>query len=245
MKRIIGLVTLIVVFLSGSVFGTSLTAQEIVARIDEYRLFNVDFEMKIRIENYLNNNFENAIEMKGYVQDGAMTSLVFLEPASMKDRKIVVNGNDISLIIPKVKNPIHISPSQRLVGGISYSDVAAVSYAQGYNASLLGEAVSTGLDSAGKETDARQCLIVQLETEDMSNNYNKIDIWVDQQDFLPVKADFFALSGKKMATVYYTGLKSLGDRKLITKMFFFDQIDLGKHFSMEYYDIKIAELIEN
>jgi hypothetical protein len=182
--------------------------------------------------------------MKGYVNNKKMALLTFLEPTNMQGRKIIIKDNDMWIVIPKVKNPIRVSASQRLMGGISYGDIARVNYAEGYSAKLGGEETVTGMNSDGTKSEAVKCMILELSARNKKKNYNKIIIWAKEQDFLPVKADFFALSGKKMTTVYYTAPKEWDGRIILTKMYLFDQINKTKYFSMEYFDIKETQITD-
>jgi outer membrane lipoprotein-sorting protein len=234
------IVTGLFLMLGVSVNGASATADEIVRKMDDHHAISDNFEMTIRLESYLNNHFESATVMKGYVNDGQMTMLTFLEPANMKHRKILMKNNDMWIVIPKVKNPIRVTASQRLMGGISYGDVARVSYADDYTAKLSGEESIVGMNADGNKAEAEKCLVLELAAKDPQKNYPKIMIWVEKQNYLPVKADFFALSGKKMTTIYYTGPKEWKGKIIVTKMFLFDQIITTKHYSMEYYDIKVT-----
>jgi hypothetical protein len=225
-----------------SAYGDSLSADEIVHKMDEHRLIGNDFEMTIRVDSYTHNQFDNSTVMKGFVSNGRLTTLAFLEPLNMKGRKIIMKGNDMWFIVPNVKNPIRITASQRLMGGISYGDIAGISYEEGYSAKFNGEEATAGMNSDGTKSDDKQCFIVELTAKaaGTATKYNKILIWVEQRNFLPLKADFFALSGKKMMTAYYTSPQEWNGKAIITKMFLFDQINLTKHFSMEYSDIKIG-----
>jgi hypothetical protein len=245
--KVFNYIAIIVIFftLGISANGYSLTADEIVRKMDDHRLINNNFEMTIRVESYLKNHLEGSTVMHGYVNNGKMTMLTFQEPLNMKDRKILIKDNDMWIIIPKVKNPIRITPSQRLMGGMSYGDVARVSYAEDYTAKLNGEESIVGVNSDGNKSDPNNCLILELSAKDMRTNYHKIITWVDEQSFLPVKADFFALSGKKMTTVYYTAAKEWDGKIIITKMFLFDQINTTKHFSVEYFDIKVTQITDS
>jgi outer membrane lipoprotein-sorting protein len=219
--------------------ASSPTAQEILQRVDGHRLISDDSEMTIRVERYLKNKLQDSAVMKGYILNGQMRSLVFLEPEKMKDRKITIKDkNDMWLIIPKVKNPIRITPSQRLIGGISYGDVAGVSYADDYTPKLNEEETVVGMNPDGTKTDPFKCFTLELTAKSTGVNYNKVVLWVDKQNGLPVKADFFALSGKKMSTVFYTAPKDFKGRSIITKMYLFDQINTKKYYSMEFYDLK-------
>jgi outer membrane lipoprotein-sorting protein len=245
--KVFNFITTIVLFLilGLSASGSSLTADEMVRKMDEHRLISSNFEMTIHVESYTNSQLGSSTVMKGYIDDGKMTLLTFLEPLNMKGRKIVLKDNDMWLIIPNVKNPIRITASQRLMAGISYGDVVGVSYAEGYTAKLNGEESIVGMNSDGNKSDPNQCFILELSAKDLGTKYNKIIIWVAEQNFLPIKADFFALSGKKMMTAYYTAAKEWNGKIILTKMFLFDQINITKHFSMEYSDIKAIPISDS
>ncbi|HBF38855.1 MAG TPA: hypothetical protein DDW50_16240 [Firmicutes bacterium] len=240
--------SIIVVFLfilGVSVKGATPAADEILQKVDAHNFIANDLEMTIRVETYNKNKIQSPTVMKGYVNHGAMAMLAFLEPDNMKGRKILIKNDDMWIIIPKVKNPIHVTPSQRLVGGISYSDVAKVKFAGDYNAKLIGEEPIAGLNSDGTNTDTQTCFALELSAKEMKQSYPKVMIWVEQQELLPIKADFYALSGKKMMTAFYTAPKQWNGKTIITKMFLFDQVNLSKHFSVEYSDIRITDGLQN
>lgn len=246
MKTIKYLTTIVLFFILGvSVNGYSLSADEIVQKVDQHRFISNNFEMTIRVASYNRDQLDNTTLMKGYVTNGKMTSLIFLEPSNMKGRKILIKDNDIWLIVPNVKKPIRITASQRLMAGISYTDIAGVSYAEGYTAKLNGEESIVGLNADGNKSDTDPCFILELTAKDEGTKYNKIIIWVEEQDCLPVKADFFALSGKKMTTAYYTAPKEWDGKIILTKMYLFDQINITKHFSMEYSEIKATPITDS
>jgi hypothetical protein len=230
--------TVILMLLGVSVYGAVLTADEIVRKADAFHVYGTDFEMSIRVESFLNQHLKGTTVMRGYVNDGQITMLTFVEPAKLKNRKILIKDNDIQVVIPKVKNPVKVTASQKLMGGISYGDVSRIRFSWDYTAKLLGEAGVAGMNDAGNQFDAGKCLFLELTAKDPQKSYNKINIWVDKTDFTPVKADFYALSGKKMTTAYYAGLIKWGGKTILTKMFLFDQINTAKHYSMTYYDIK-------
>jgi outer membrane lipoprotein-sorting protein len=240
-----GTITILFFMLGLSVYGAPITADEMIGRVDAHYTIANNFEMTIRVESYRKDRLQGLSVMKGNVDNGQLKMLTFTEPANMNGRKILIKDKDMWIIIPKVKNPIHVSPSQRLIGGISYSDVARGSFTANYTAKLSDEEQISGMNFDGTKSDPNQCFILELTAKEMRENYNKIIIWVEEQNFLPVKADFFALSGKKMTTVYYTGSKIWDGKIILTKMFLFDQINTAKHFSIEYSDIKLITNLEN
>ncbi len=242
MKAFNWIILLVMLSLSnGAIIGNaSPGADEILRKIDEHRLISASFEMTIRVESYLNQGLQDVTVMKGSVNEGNMALLTFLEPSKLKGRKISIKGNEMWLTIPNVKNPIRITASQRLAGGVSYADIAGMNFADGYSATRLeGESIA-GMGSDGHPAAAKRCAVLELTAKNAGTNYHKIMIWADEQSFLPVKADFFALSGKKMITVYYATPLEWNGKTIMTKMFLFDQINSAKYFSVEYQDIIAA-----
>jgi outer membrane lipoprotein-sorting protein len=232
---------LILIFLmpAAIVCGANPTADGILRRVDEHCLISNDFSMTIRAESFRNNRSTGITVMNGDISNNGKTTVItFLEPANLKGRKIIINDREMQLVIPKVKNPIHITASQRLAGGISYGDIIGVRYAQNYIAKINSEETIAGLGPDGNKTNAVQCFVLELTAVNAGSNYHKITLWVGKENLLPVKADFFALSGKKMTTVYYTAPKKINGETIITKMFLYDQINTAKHYAVEYLDIK-------
>jgi outer membrane lipoprotein-sorting protein len=221
-----------------SIHGYSLTPDEMVRKMDNHFTLGNNFEVTIRVESYLNREFKGLTVMKGEISQGTMATFIFLEPSNMKERKLIVKGDDMWFIFPNVKKPIRITASQKLAGGISYSDFARIRYADDYTARRIGEEPVAGLNPDGKnsETDT-PCVILELTTKDKRKNYSKIIVWLDEQSCLPVKADFFAPSGKKMMTAFYAATKEWNGKIIVTKLFLFDQINTTRYFSIEYMDI--------
>lgn len=237
---------IVTLILCGSFSVTaSLTPDEILNQVDAHRLISDSFEMTIRVNNYVNENHESSTVMNGHIENGKMTMLVFIEPLNMKGRKMIINGDDMRLIIPNVKNPIRITTSQRLVGGISYGDVAAISYAGSYTPEIIGEETITGMNFEGTSSEPVLCLVLQLTAKETRANYHKITLWVEEQNHFPVKGDFFARSGKKMTTVYYTAPIEWNGKNIVGKMYLYDRINTSKYFSMEYSDFKVTLKNEN
>lgn len=224
-----------------SAAGSPLTAEEILRKVDQHRLISNNCEMSIRVQSHPKNPAESSIVMKGTINDGKMTTLLFLEPPNMKGRTLLIKENEMWLEIPNVKNPIRLTPHQRLVGGISFGDIAGVSFTDGYSAKLKGEESTEGMRSDGSEAGVGNCFVLDLTAKDSGANYHKIIVWVEERGLMPVKADLFALSGKRMMTLYFTAPMEYNGRKLITKIFMFDQVDTTKHFSMEYFEIKTLQ----
>lgn len=238
MKKFYGIPAIVFLLcITGRMFPA--TAEEIVSNLDNQSLITNDFEMTIRVDGYKNGQFEDSAVMEGYVTNCKMYLITYISPPRMKGLKILIHDNDIWISVPNTKNPIKITAAQRLMGGISFGDIARISYGLDYSAVLKGEdELIKSLDAGGNPAGDVKCYNLEFTAREEGSSYNKIIMWADEESFLPVKADFYALSGKKMTTVYYTAPKIWAGRNVITKMFLFDQVFTNKYSTMEYLDIK-------
>ncbi len=225
------------IILASSVCGFSVTADEIVQKIDACATNKSSFEITIRVDSYKNDAFEDYTIMKGFVTNGKMTSIEFQEPESMNGRKLIIHDDDIWIVVPNTKNPIRITAAQRMMGGVSYADIVRLYYAENYQARLKGEETISGINPDGNKSPEKNCYILELSSKDRYANYSTVNLWVDEDNFLPVKSDFFARSGKKMTTAYYSSPREWEGGTVLTKIFLYDQVITSKHYIIEYLDM--------
>ncbi len=218
-----------------------ISAEEIIKRMEAHYINDVNFEIKIKIENYTNNKPADIILLKGIVEKGKVTSLTYLDPPNMRNKKIIIKGNEMWIIIPNTKNPIPISPSQRLMGGISFGDITRVGtgYSEDYIPRLISIQDVDGKNSSGKTEIVSNCYYLELRAKREDLTYNKINIWVDPVDFLPVKSEFISLSGKKMLKAYYTSKENWNERLTFTEVFLFDLVNKSRYSKIKYFDFNI------
>ncbi|MGC8765106.1 MAG: outer membrane lipoprotein-sorting protein [Brevinematia bacterium] len=219
--------------------GANITTQEILKNVEDHLITESDFEITISVESYKNNKIGEVIVMKGIVERGKITSLSYIEPKNMKGKKIVIKGNEMWVIVPNTKNPIPISPSQRLMGGISFGDINRLTYSDDYNPRLAGIESVDGKSADGETITILDCYRLELTAKKEGLSYNKIVMWVDPVDFLPVKSEFFSLSGKKMMKAYYTATEEWLGKLTFTEIYLYDMVNTSISSKVKYSDLKI------
>jgi len=132
-------------------------------------------------------------------QGGQFASLVrFVLPARDTGKLMLKNGNDLWFYDPTTKASVRLSPQQRLMGQASNGDVVTVNMAKDYRATLLAqEEVQDG------ERRKRDSYKLGLTANGPDVTYPAIEIWIDAQNNRPLKARFFAESGRLLKTAYY------------------------------------------
>ena len=132
-------------------------------------------------------------------QGGQFSSLIrFVLPARDAGKLMLKNGSDMWFYDPMSKASVRLSPQQRLLGQASNGDVATVNLARDYKATLAGEEEIK--DGEGKQRRAYKLALAAAAQE---VTYASIEMWIDAENNRPIRAKFFAESGRLLKTAYY------------------------------------------
>lgn len=179
------------------------SAQDILAASDAVRNPNYPFGVTNTLIEYRNGKQTDTstlvIYSKADVNGGQLRSLVrFLAPARDANKLMLYSGKDLWFFDPTNKASMRLSQQQRLLGQASNGDVVTVNLATDYQATLVGEE-----DMQDGERKTRRCYKLTLAAMTPHASYHHIDIWIDTGNTQPVKARFYAESGKLLKTAYF------------------------------------------
>ena len=123
-------------------------------------------------------------------------SLAVFKSAAQAGQKVLMQDGKFWIFLPKTRQPLRISPMQKLLGDASVGDLATLSWTQGYKASLLDE--KTIAENNVSLTE----VALNLNAVGKGVSYSRIILILDRSDNFPVRAKFFLKSGKlaKIAT---------------------------------------------
>ncbi|WP_245559202.1 outer membrane lipoprotein-sorting protein [Chitiniphilus shinanonensis] len=216
--------------------------EQILAASDAIRNPAVPFTINIQLTEYRNRQ----VEQEGYLSTyakmnpdrGQFDTLVrIVQPARDNGKMMLKNGNEIWFYDPATKAGMRISPQQRLLGQASNGDVATVNLARDYAATLAGEeTVSDG------DRKPRNCLRLRLTANNPSVSYHAIDYWVEQGSNRPVKAAFFAESGRLLKTAYYRRYESQLGQERPTETVIIDGVDPQRVTVMRYLNYRARDI---
>jgi len=189
---------------------------------------NMAFEMDISA--YKGSKLRDSNRIAGYSKDSekSLVLLYFISPASLKGRKMLMEGNYIWMQMPRTKNAIRLSPMQILLGEASNGDVARTRFSADYNAVHDGSEI----------IESKKCerLILEVKPEKKGSTYSKIILRIGV-DKLPAYAEFFAESGKMMKKVHYRSFSPYAGKMMQKKIEIFDAVNPENHTIMEYVKI--------
>jgi len=124
--------------------------------------------------------------------------VLFLSPASDKGRSTLRLGDNMWLYIPSVAKPIRITSLQSVTGSVfNNADILRLDFSVEYGAEKV--------EDAGKE------YLLSLKAKTDSVAYDRLKMWVDKKRTVPTRIEAYAASGLLIKTLYYSGIKDLGD----------------------------------
>jgi hypothetical protein len=115
---------------------------------------------------------------------------------------------------------VRISPAQQLVGQAAIGDVLTVNLAADYSAILLG---TQAIEDATRTQ--RKCWHLQLKAADDLATYSRVEYWVEQGTYLPIKGEFYSDSGRLLKVAYYRNFSDVLGSTRPTQTVIIDAVD--------------------
>lgn len=212
------------------------TAQEILVASDAVRNPDYPFGMINTLIEYRNGKQTDtstlAIYSKADKDSGQFHSLLrYVGPPRDANKLILYSGKDMWFYDPSSKASVRLSPQQRLLGQASNGDVVTVNLAADY------EAISaTEEDAVDGERQNKHCYKLQMSAKTPDATYHQIEMWVEVASNRPVKARFYAESGKLLKTAYYRHYQSQLGAERPTETVIIDGLDPNWVTVMRYSD---------
>ena len=193
---------LVVVFAACSAFAAP-DAQRILADSDAIRNPGRPFSVAVTLTEFQGGKQVDTNTLMSYSrvreQGGQFASLIrFVLPARDAGKLMLKNGNDLWFFDPTTKGTVRLSPQQRLLGQASNGDVVTVNLSKDYQATLLAQE-----DVQDGERRTRDAFKLGLKATAADATYAAVELWVDVDNNRPLKARFFAESGRILKTAYY------------------------------------------
>jgi hypothetical protein len=227
--------------LAGAVHAAP-TAQQILAASDEVRNPSKPFVVLVTLIEYRSSKQTDsnvlAVHSKADPASGQYRSLMrFVAPARDANKLMLKNGNDLWFFDPSSQASIRLSPQQRLLGQAANGDVVTVNLALDYEAKLLGEE-----DLTDGERVMRHAYKLGLSAAAPEVTYDRIEMWVDAASSRPIKARFFAESGRLLKTTYYRKFAPHLGRERPTEVVIIDGLDPSWVTVMRYSEFAWRDL---
>jgi outer membrane lipoprotein-sorting protein len=181
------------------------------------------YVVRVSIRNYEEGKEDEEHLYEVYQKGAEKTYVEFLSPRE-KGQHLLMLSDDMWIYLPDTSRPIRITPLERLTGNTSNGDVARTHYAVDYNSVFVRTEKVDGVD----------CHLLELTARRKGSTYRRVLLWLRASDARPVKADFFAVSGKQLKSATFDRFQEVNGQLLLRQMTIYDHVRKGSHSVMEY-----------
>lgn len=209
-------------------------AGELLEKADAIRFPRESFETFITVTNYSGGERGDVREYQVMSQGNENTIVLTQAPASERGQALLMRNRDLWIYLPSVSQPVRLSLSQRLTGQVANGDLARANFAGDYTPTLAGT----------EELDGVQTHVLELEAVDRGVTYARVRYWVSASDHRPVRAEFYALSGRLLKSCSYENFKLLAGRERPTRLVLRDALKDDEYSLLEYQEMSVKEFPE-
>lgn len=146
--------------------------------------------------------------------------------------RLLQNGRSMWFGKPSLTKPVSISARQKMVGPASNGDIASTNYAKDYDATILRTEPVNGEDA----------YVINLVAKSKFVTYDRIVYYVSVARLVPLKAEFYTVSGKLFKTAAFEMDNRLDidgkPQTFVSKMTIQDTIEKSNYSVLQYRDVR-------
>ena len=217
-------------------------AQELLTATDAIRNPGRPFAVKVTLTEFEAGKQVDTSTLMSYSRPaeagGQFTTLLsFVEPTRDAGKLLLREGNDLWFYDPGTKASIRISPQQRLMGQAANGDVVTVNLAKDYEATLKAEE-----EVMDGERRTRRAYKLGLTARSPGATYAAVELWVDAENNRPLRARFFAESGRLLKTAFFRRYQQQLGRERPTETVIIDGLNPQSVTLMRFTDFATPNL---
>jgi outer membrane lipoprotein-sorting protein len=191
-------------------FALAETAEEIIAKVDKNRVYTTQkFSSRMIISKGKSQLIKT---MEGYGKKEGQKSFMWFTNPEDRGVKYLKSGKELWIYFPDADDIMKISGhmlKQGMMGSdISYEDMLETEEARKkYSSKLLKE----------DKVDGKDCYVIELNAVVPDASYEKQIIFVDKQNFVPLKMEMFAKGGRMIKVFTQSEIINIGGRNIPKK----------------------------
>ena len=222
------LISLAFLALATSALGQGVKA--LLKAADNYRLPETSMRMDIQVDLFKSGTLDRQQEYTVYVKDGRR-SLVIFRQADQLGQKVLMVADNFWILMPKSRQPIRITPMQKLMGDATIGDISTMTWSEDYDGALVGP----------ERLDDKQTLHLKLQAVTPSATYKEIDLYLDEKHHSPIQADLYLASGK-LAKIARFKFGQRNNRQQVVEMQLEDAIQKNRMTVVRYVSAEPREI---
>lgn len=186
-------------FLIGLVYSLNIFAgvvpEEVLKKVDEVRNPVGSFEMVVDIHS---TDSEDISSFEVSLKGNNKTLIKTLKPSRDKGRNLLMLDENMWIYMPSIKRSIRVSLAQKLTGQTANGDISRMRWSEDYTATV--------------EKEDKSEVILYLKANKKGLTYDQLRVWVNVENFHPIKAEFLGLNQKVLKTATYKDFKLIAGR---------------------------------
>jgi hypothetical protein len=210
-------------------------ADQLIEEMDN-KLFPDNFIAQFRMTNYKDKKVEQVFDMVIYNKNGIGSLTVFLSPASEKGKKMLLLSNTIWLYVPGTSRALPLSARQSFMGSsFSNSDLMDSTLSDDYDSAMMNDEL----------IDDVECYKMNLTAKNNTVTYKSIIIWIRKDYKVPVKIEYYTLSGKLYKQMKLSNLKKVAESIRPTFLSMENVMESDAYTEVEILGIKEDNTLSN
>jgi len=209
------LIIMLVLIFPKIIFSETLTASQILNRVDE-SLFPDSLIMEMKMINHDSSKRETEFIYQVKAIKDVGTLLIFKSPASEIGKKFLLKDRNIWMAIPGVSNPIRLSIRQNFMNSsFSNNDLMDTEYNDDY-IPVLDDII---------KLEGKDYYRIICKAKNPKVTYNKVVMIIGKDNFIPRRIEYYTRSGKLLKMLTLSDIKQLAGRPRPTKMVMRNQME--------------------
>ena len=231
---------ILIATLANSFLGLPLmaqTAKEIVEKADNKRLGTTS-QSTISLT-VIRPTWQREINLRVWTKENEYLLILITDPARDKGTTFLKRGKEFWNWIPRIERNVKLPPSamaQAWMGSDFSNDdlVKMSSMVEDYDQRLLGEEL----------VDERNAFRIEMiPKEEAAVVWGKIITWIDREEFLFLKTEYYDEDGELINTVYGKDIRTMGGRTVTSKLEIQPTDEPDAKTVLVYQDLKFNEPI--
>lgn len=221
-------------FITLKLVFADLSPAEIVQKVDEVRSPQQDYTVVVEVASFTAVRQNKSATYEVMVKGKDSTVIKTVLPQNERGRVLLMREDDLWAFFPEVTKPLRLSLQERLLGEVANGDIARVNFSGDYDAKIL----------RSEKLEEKDCYVLELTANRPGVTYGKAILWAEKDTFWPVRAEFYAVSGRLLKRCSYEAYDMLAERLRPTRLVMEDPLTQGKKSVITYTSIKVEELPE-
>jgi outer membrane lipoprotein-sorting protein len=219
MKKIVPFILIAILLTAASFTGDDPTAKEIVTKA-ENNVHGLSSMMEMTI-NIVRPTWTRSMSLKSWTKGEKYSISIVTSPAKDAGTVFLKRDKEIWNWVPSIERVVKLPPSmmaQSWMGTDFTNDdlVKASSRIDDYTHKLMGDSMIAG----------RKCWKIEMiPTANAAVIWGKVNIWIDQKDYLELRLEFYDEDNKLVNILQCSDIKTMGGRTMPSKM---EMIPAGK-----------------